>query len=52
MEACVEIRGFPANHLLWLKSIGCFTEIIVYKTRLFLPFDRARKILREIAEAG
>jgi hypothetical protein len=48
----LEIRGFAADRLSWLKSIGCFTEIIAYKTRLFLPADRVREIMRQIMEAG
>lgn len=33
----IEISGAPADQLAWLKSIGCFTEIIAYKTRVFIP---------------
>ncbi|MBA2934637.1 strawberry notch family protein [Sphingomonas sp. CGMCC 1.13654] len=44
----LEIRGFPVDRLSWLKSIGCFTEIIVFRTRLFLPIDRASDILAMI----
>lgn len=28
-----------------LKAKGCFTEIIAYKTRVFVPTDRAEAIL-------
>ncbi|AOF97222.1 methyltransferase domain protein [Sphingobium sp. RAC03] len=48
----LEIRNFPPGRREWLKSLGCFTEIIAYKTRLFVPTDRAETILRRIAEAG
>jgi hypothetical protein len=44
-----ELRDFPASRLAELKGLGCFTEIIAYKTRLFLPADRAADILKTIA---
>ncbi|WP_423828325.1 strawberry notch-like NTP hydrolase domain-containing protein [Sphingobium yanoikuyae] len=48
----LEIRDFPAARRDWLKSIGCFTEIINYKTRLFVPTDRAEAILDQIVRTG
>jgi hypothetical protein len=44
-----ELRDFPASRLAELKGLGCFTEIIAYKTRLFLPADRGAEILKAIA---
>ncbi len=44
----VEIVGAPANQLAWLKSLGCFTEIIRYQTRVFVAADRAEAILNLI----
>lgn len=44
-EARLEIRDFPSARLGWLKSLGCFTEIISFKTRLFVPTNRALDIL-------
>ena len=44
----IEIAGAPADRLAWLKSLGCFTEIIAYKTRVFVPVDRAGDILAHI----
>jgi hypothetical protein len=41
----IEIRGYPADRLDWLKSLGGFTEIISYRTRLFLPPDKAEAIV-------
>ncbi|MBO9579520.1 MAG: strawberry notch family protein [Sphingobium sp.] len=41
----LEVRGYPFDRLDWLKSLGCFTEIISYRTRLFVPPDRAETIL-------
>jgi predicted RNA methylase len=48
----LEIRSFPADRLNWLKSIGCFTEIIAFRTRLFVPLDRALDILVTIDTAA
>lgn len=47
-EARLEIKDFPAAKLPWLKSLGCFTEIIAYKTRLFVPTNRAMDVLEAI----
>ena len=41
----LEIRGFPPERREWLKSLGCFTEIIAYKTRLFVPTERATAVI-------
>lgn len=47
-DARLEIKDFPATKLPWLKSVGCFTEIIAYKTRLFVPTNHALEILGAI----
>jgi predicted RNA methylase len=47
-EARLEIREFPPEKRAWLKSLGCFTEIINYKTRLFVPTNHAEDILGAI----
>lgn len=44
----LEIRNFPVDRLEWLKSLGALTEIISYRTRLFLPPDEAERILTEL----
>lgn len=44
-DARLEIRSYPFEKREWLKSLGCFTEIIQYRTRLFVPVDRAVSIL-------
>ena len=44
----LEIRDFPPARREWLKSLGCFTEIIAYKTRLFVPPQRAETIIDAI----
>jgi len=41
----LELRAYDHQRLAWYKSLGCFTEIIAYKTRLFVPVDRAEAIL-------
>lgn len=48
----LEIRGYPPERREWLKSLGCFTEIIQYRTRLFVPVDRAATILALIDPTG
>jgi hypothetical protein len=41
----IEVRDFPSHRLGLWKSQGCFTEIIAFKTRLFVPIDRASAII-------
>jgi hypothetical protein len=45
----LELSGFSAPRLAWYKAQGCFTEIIRYQTRLFVPVDRAAEMLMQIA---
>ena len=47
-ERRTEIIGAPAGELAWLKGLGCFTEIIAYRTRLFIPTGREPEIVAEI----
>jgi hypothetical protein len=35
----------------WLKARGCFTEVIAYTTRIFVPVDRAEEVLAAILPA-
>lgn len=44
----VEIVDAPASQLAWLKSLGAFTEIIQYRTRVFIPVAQAEAIITEI----
>lgn len=39
-EQRIEICGEIGAQLEWLKSLGCFTEIIQYRTRVFVPTNR------------
>lgn len=41
----LEIRDFKPHDRDWLKARGAFSEVISYKTRLFLPVDRANELL-------
>lgn len=41
----LEIAGAEPAQLPGLKAMGCFTEIIAYKTRVFVPLDAAPAIL-------
>lgn len=44
----IELAGCPVEQLPWLKSLGAFTEIIQYRTRVFLPAGKAEAILKQI----
>jgi predicted RNA methylase len=41
----IELVGAPVAQLPWLKSIGCYTEIISYKTRVFIPNEGATEVI-------
>jgi len=51
-EARLEIRSYPLERREWLKSFGCFVEIIQYRTRLFVPVARAAAILAQVVEVS
>ncbi len=44
----LELAGFAPARLPWYKAQGCFTEIIRYQTRLFVPVDRAAEMLARL----
>lgn len=46
----LELAGWSAARLDWYKVQGCFTEIIRYQTRLFVPLDGASRVLAQISE--
>lgn len=46
--ARVELVGCPVDRLPWFKSIGCFTEVIQYRTRVFVPMASAEAILGQV----
>lgn len=51
-SARIELVGCPSQQLAWLKSIGCFTEVIQYRTRVFVPVPAAESILAELLKAA
>ena len=51
-EKRFEIAGAPVEHLPWLKSIGCFTEIISFRTRVFVPTVNALTIFEKLLKAA
>lgn len=44
----LELVGWSAARLDWYKAQGCFTEIIRYRTRLFVPIDGATDVLSRL----
>ena len=47
-EQRLELTGFSPDRLDWYKGKGCFTEIIRYRTRLFVAASRASEILGKL----
>lgn len=47
----IEITGAPASQLVGFKSLGCFTEVIQYRTRLFVPTEKAEAIITALIGA-
>lgn len=45
-----EISKYPYSWLSFLKSMGCFTEVIAYKTRIFIPVDQALDVIQSIID--
>ena len=49
----LELTGWSAARLDWYKTQGCFTEIIRFQTRLFIPLEGAVEVLARIGgDAG
>ena len=44
----LELTGWSASRLDWYKAQGCFTEIIRFQTRLFVPLEGAAAVLARI----
>lgn len=44
----IEIVDAEAARIPELKAKGCFTEIIAYKTRVFVPTDRSDEVIKAI----
>jgi hypothetical protein len=47
----LELRSALPHDREWLKARGCFTEVIAYVTRVFVPMDRAEVVLAAILPA-
>ena len=48
----LELTGWSAARLDWYKAQGCFTEIIRYQTRLFVPVEGAIRVLDHLRSVG
>ncbi len=48
----IELVGCPYERLPALKALGCFTEVIQYKTRVFVPAATADTILGRLLKSG
>jgi hypothetical protein len=44
----LELAGWSAARLDWYKAQGCFTEIIRYQTRLFVPIEGASSVIARL----
>ena len=44
----IELTGWSPARLDWYKAQGCFTEIIRYQTRLFVPVANAAEVLSRL----
>jgi hypothetical protein len=48
----IELTGWNAARLDWYKAQGCFTEIIRYQTRLFVPIEGAGSVTARLAPSA
>jgi hypothetical protein len=48
----IELNGWSVARLDWYKAQGCFTEIIRYQTRLFVPIDGAASVIAKLASSA
>ena len=44
----IEIADVEPGRIAGLKAMGCFTEIIAYKTRVFVPMEKAEAVLAAV----
>jgi hypothetical protein len=44
----LEIRNYRPEDRERLKAHGVFSEVISYKTRLFIPLDRSNEVIETI----
>ncbi|MBW7925909.1 MAG: methylase, partial [Burkholderiaceae bacterium] len=45
----LELTGWSAARLDWYKTQGCFTEIIRYQTRLFVPIEGGAAVISRVS---
>jgi hypothetical protein len=45
----IELTGWSVARLDWYKAQGCFSEIIRYQTRLFVPIEGAASVIARLA---
>jgi hypothetical protein len=48
----IELTGWSVARLDWYKAQGCFTEIIRYQTRLFVPIEGAASVIARLAASA
>lgn len=48
----LEVKNYPPGRLEWLKARGCFTEIIAYTTRVFVPVDAAEAVVGRLIDGA
>ena len=48
----IELTGWGVARLDWYKAQGCFTEIIRYQTRLFVPIEGAASVIARLAASA
>lgn len=41
----IEVKDYPTDKLGLFRSMGCFAEVIQFRTRLFVPVDRAAVVI-------
>ncbi len=44
-----ELTEWSAARLAWYNAQGCFTEIIRYQTRLFVPIEGSSSVMARLA---
>jgi hypothetical protein len=42
------VAVYGSDKIDWLKGMGCFTEIINYRTKVFIPVDIAIEIINNL----
>jgi P-loop containing NTP hydrolase pore-1/C-terminal domain on Strawberry notch homologue len=43
---------YGSDKIDWLKAMGCFTEIIQHRTKVFIPIDNATEIIDRLLTSG